>query len=97
MNIHFRHDTQINVEEDIEVLLDEQQEKKLILHNDDYNTFDWVIESLMTICKHEAHQAEQAAYIVHYNGKCQVKQGSEKLMEKMHMALIQRGLTATVE
>lgn len=89
--------TQIDTEEDIALLTEEGEVKKLILHNDDYNTFDWVIESLVDICKHNTEQAEQCAYIVHYRGKCQVKHGSEEIMNKLHAALVQRGLTATVE
>lgn len=89
--------TDIDTEEDIDLLLQEEENTKLILHNDDYNTFDWVIESLVEICKHSTEQAEQCAYIVHYRGKCQVKHGAKNKMERLHMALIQRGLTATVE
>lgn len=89
--------TQIDTEEDISLLTEQGEVKKLILHNDDYNTFDWVIESLVEICKHNTEQAEQCAYIVHYRGKCQVKHGDEEMMNKLHAALVQRGLTATVE
>lgn len=89
--------TQIDAEEDISLLTEQGEVKKLILHNDDYNTFDWVIESLVEICKHNTEQAEQCAYIVHYRGKCQVKHGDEEMMNKLHAALVQRGLTATVE
>jgi ATP-dependent Clp protease adaptor protein ClpS len=98
MKKYFSHwQTEIDVEEDIDLLLKEDEQKKLILHNDDYNTFDWVIETLMQVCRHSTEQAEQCAYIVHYKGKCQVKHGSRDAMEGMHLALVQRGLTATVE
>jgi len=93
--INFSHE--IDVEEDISILLEELEVKKLILHNDDYNTFDWVIETLVEVCGHSYEQAEQCAYIVHYKGKCQVKHGSEKEMERLCKMLLQRGLTATVE
>lgn len=94
----FNHwETQVEVEEDIEILIKDAVETKLILHNDDYNTFDWVIESLVEVCKHSTEQAEQCAYIVHYRGKCQVKHGEKEKMERLHKALVQRGLTATVE
>jgi ATP-dependent Clp protease adaptor protein ClpS len=89
--------TQVETEEDIALLTEELDAKKLILHNDDYNTFDWVIETLVEVCKHSTEQAEQCAYIVHFKGKCQVKHGAQDHMERMHAALVQRGLTATVE
>jgi ATP-dependent Clp protease adaptor protein ClpS len=88
---------QVETEDDIALLSVEDEVKKLILHNDDYNTFDWVIEALVEICKHNTEQAEQCAYIVHYRGKCQVKHGSEDQMNRLHAALVQRGLSATVE
>ena len=67
------------------------------MYNDDVNTFDHVINSLMATCKHKLMEAEQCAYIVHYRGKCQVKHGSEDQMNRLHAALVQRGLSATVE
>jgi ATP-dependent Clp protease adaptor protein ClpS len=93
--INFSHE--VDVEEDISILLEELEVKKLILHNDDFNTFDWVIETLVEVCGHSYEQAEQCAYIVHYKGKCQVKHGSENEMERLCKMLLQRGLTATVE
>jgi len=98
MKKYFSHwQTEIDVEEDINLLLNPEKENKLILHNDDHNTFDWVIETLVDVCKHSSEQAEQCAYIVHYRGKCQVKHGSKGTIERMHRSLVQRGLTATVE
>jgi ATP-dependent Clp protease adaptor protein ClpS len=88
---------QVEIEDDIALFSVEDEVKKLILHNDDYNTFDWVIAALVEICKHNTEQAEQCAYIVHYRGKCQVKHGSEDQMNRLHAALVQRGLSATVE
>ena len=77
-----------------EVLVDDQQ---LILFNDDYNTFDHVIESLVKICKHEVIQAEQCAWIVHNNGKCSVKKGHYKKLKPMCEALLDRGLNAEIQ
>ncbi len=71
--------------------------KELILHNDDFNTFDFVIQSLIEICKHEPEQAEQCAFIVHYKGKCTVKTGPFDELEPMNKALINRNLTTTIE
>ena len=82
-----------------ELLLDEvtDKEKSLVLHNDDLNTFDWVIESLMKICNHDPHQAEQCSLIVHYRGKCAVKDGSYERLRPMKEALADRGLNLSIE
>ncbi|MEM7035775.1 MAG: ATP-dependent Clp protease adaptor ClpS [Bacteroidota bacterium] len=69
----------------------------IILYNDEVNTFDWVIKSLMDICEHSSTQAEQCAWIVHFRGKYVVKQGGRKEMINMCVALGDRGLTAEVE
>ena len=74
----------------------EKKEHEIILYNDDVNTFDHVIECLVTICEHTYLQAEQCAYIVHYSGKCSVKTGSlEELIPKC-TALLEEGLSAEV-
>lgn len=70
---------------------------KLVLHNDDFNTFDWVIECLIEICEHTAEQAEQCAMLVHFKGKCAVKSGSFDYLLPRRRALEERGLTCTVE
>lgn len=69
----------------------------LILWNDDVNTFDHVIECLVSICDHSTTQAEQCAYIVHYNGKCVVKEGSKEKLEPLLVALQQQKLTAEIK
>jgi ATP-dependent Clp protease adaptor protein ClpS len=69
----------------------------IILHNDDYNSFDWVIECLMKICKHELEQANQCAHIVHFRGKCDVKRGDQETLTKMYDKLKSAGLTVTME
>jgi len=71
--------------------------KELILHNDDYNTFDYVIESLVEICKHDTIQAEQCALIVHYKGKCMIKTGSLDSLEPLQVELNNRNLTTSIE
>lgn len=73
------------------------EESQLILWNDDVNTFDFVIKCLVEICKHDAIQAEQCAYLVHHTGKCSVKQGAFKKLRPLCEALIDRGLSATIE
>ena len=69
----------------------------LILWNDDINTFDWVIECLIKVCKHDPEQANQCAYIVHFSGKCDVKRGDRQTIEIMYDKLKSNGLSVTME
>lgn len=88
-------------ETETELLLEtevlEEQHKDLILYNDDINTFDFVIDALIKVCGHEILQAEQCTYLVHYAGKCAVKRGDFSKLEPMCTALLDRGLSATIE
>lgn len=86
-------------EEDDEVALLEDlvSVRQLVLYNDDVNTFDWVIESLIKVCKHQSEQASQCALIVHYKGKCAVKDGDYDKLEPLCTALLDRGLSAAIE
>lgn len=70
---------------------------RLILHNDDFSTFDWVITCLMKICKHEQEQASQCAHLVHFTGKCDVKYGDLETISEMKSKLQGAGLSATME
>jgi ATP-dependent Clp protease adaptor protein ClpS len=70
---------------------------ELILYNDDFNTFEHVIECLMKYCGHEPVQAEQCAWIVHTKGQCSVKQGSYSDLEPKCNALCDSGLSAQIE
>jgi ATP-dependent Clp protease adaptor protein ClpS len=69
----------------------------LILYNDEINTFDFVIESLMEVCGHDFEQAEQCALITHYKGRCAVKSGSYEELKGMSEELTIRRLTVAVE
>ena len=69
----------------------------LVLHNDEVNTFDFVIESLIDVCGHDKIQAEQCATITHFKGKCDVKKGSFNNLKMMKDALIERGLSVTID
>ena len=69
----------------------------LILHNDDVHTFIYVIESLIDICQHDIHQAEQCAYIVHHNGKCDIKNGTYDELHLMKDKLTSKGLSVTID
>lgn len=70
--------------------------KEIVLFNDDVNTFDWVITSLIEICEHTPEQAEQCSIIVHYRGKCAVKTGDYDELKPKCTALLDRGLSAEI-
>jgi len=69
----------------------------LIVWNDDLNTFEWVIDTLVEVCGHTEEQAEQCAYIIHFQGKCSVKQGDYEKLKVMCDKITDRGIGATVE
>lgn len=81
-----------------ELLLEEETAKQneIILFNDDVNTFDHVIETLIMVCDHTPEQAEQCALIVHYKGKCTVKTGEYPDLEPRCSRLLQAGLSAEI-
>jgi ATP-dependent Clp protease adaptor protein ClpS len=83
-------------EEEVLVLDDTDEIYKLVLHNDDIHTFDYVIDSLIEVCKHTLEQAEQCTMLVHYKGKCTVKTGSMDILKPMHDKLISRQLTSEI-
>ncbi|MCW3463597.1 ATP-dependent Clp protease adaptor ClpS [Chitinophaga nivalis] len=82
---------------DVLVAEDEQFPFSLVVWNDEVNTFDWVISSLMEVCNHTHEQAEQCALIIHFNGKYAVKQGEYIKLRPLCEALLERGLSATIE
>ena len=86
-------------ENEIDVLIKDvnTEKKNLIVYNDDFNSFDFVIESLVDVCKHTVNQAEQCTWLVHYKGKCQVKKGDLKELELMCIALLEKGITAEIK
>jgi len=84
------------VEESVEVKEQIESQNHIVLFNDDFNTFEHVIEMLMKYCKHEEIQAEQCATIVHYSGKCSVKKGDYKELESITSALAEKGLTVEI-
>ena len=90
--------TGVSVKEKEEMLVEtaEQFPFTLIVWNDDVNTFEWVITSLMEVCGHTEEQAEQCALIIHYNGKYAVKEGEYSDLKPMCEALLDRGISATI-
>jgi ATP-dependent Clp protease adaptor protein ClpS len=93
---------QSNEEMETETLVEEKvveklvDERNLIVFNDDFNTFDHVIESLIKVCKHDPIQAEQCTHIIHYKGKCDVKSGHYEALEVMCTGLLDRGISAEI-
>ncbi|MBP2830885.1 ATP-dependent Clp protease adaptor ClpS [Aquimarina sp. U1-2] len=83
------------VEEILEKSVD-QSNSEIVLYNDDVNTFDHVIETLISSCEHTAVQAEQCALLVHYKGKCIVKTGSYEELVPRCSKLLQAGLSAEI-
>ena len=81
-------------EEDLDLL--EDSGCNLVLYNDDYHTFDYVIKPLVDICRHSYEQAEQCTILVHYRGKCVVKNGSYEELLPMHTALLEKQLTTEI-
>lgn len=72
-------------------------EKSLVLFNDDFNTFDFVIDTLIEVCGHTMEQAETCTWIVHYKGKCAVKSGSSYELKPIYQEFVNRNLTASIE
>jgi len=70
---------------------------KIILYNDEVNTFDFVIEMLMRYCNHNLYQAEQCALITHYKGKSIVKKGTYNKLEPIASTLLDNGLSVEIE
>ncbi len=70
--------------------------RNLILFNDDFNTFEFVIETLIDVCKHEPEQAEQCTLIVHFKGKCAVKSGSFTELKPIFTEMSNRNLTVEI-
>lgn len=83
-----------SIQEQKETAVMTANEHRIILHNDDINTFDHVINCLMRICDQTAEQAEQCAYIVHYHGKCEVKTGPLEDLKPRCSRLLEEGLSA---
>lgn len=82
---------------EVEVITDIAGGYCLMLYNDDFNTFDHVINCLVKYCRHAPEQAEQCSLIVHYKGKCAVKHGGAEELEKICDALCMEDLSAVVE
>ena len=69
----------------------------LLVYNDDFNTFDWVIRCLMEVLDHSSQQAEQLSLIIHFKGKATVRSGAKSELKPLKDALVDRGLSAVIE
>ena len=83
-------------EVDVAYETDLDKERDLIVYNDDFNTFDHVINTLIKVCKHDVHQAEQCTYLIHYKGKCSVKKGLYEELKPMREGISSAGIKAAI-
>ncbi len=86
--------TKEKIKEEIAVLEKEVNQHHIVLHNDEVNTFDFVINSLISVCEHTKEQAEQCTWLIHFKGKCTVKTGELKELEPRCSKLLSLGLSA---
>ncbi len=80
-----------------DVLTDLEKKYHIIVWNDEVNTFEWVIETLIEVCDHTGEQAEQCAMLIHTKGKYAVKNGSYEKLKPQCDAITERGIGATIE
>lgn len=86
--------TKEKIQEEVDVVEKEVNQHEIVLYNDDVNTFDFVIDSLIDVCEHTLEQAEQCTILVHYKGKCTVKTGEYKDLKSRCSKLLSLGLSA---
>src|SRR5580765_8471866 len=82
---------------DTDTITDVESPYSLVVWNDEVNSFEWVIQTLIEVCNHSTEQAEQCAMIIHTQGKYAVKQGSYEELKPMCDAITDRGIGATIE
>ena len=85
-------------QEEVDVLesVETSDVKDLVVFNDDFNTFEHVIQTLINVCNHSPQQAEQCTWIIHYRGKCTVKTGSFEELQPQRQAICERGIDAKI-
>ena len=88
--------TEEQLQEEIDLAELKANEYQIVLFNDDVNTFDHVVETLIRVCDHTPEQAEQCSIIVHYKGKCAVKTGSYEELKPRCTQLLQADLSAEI-
>ncbi|MES1197648.1 MAG: ATP-dependent Clp protease adaptor ClpS [Chitinophagaceae bacterium] len=92
-----RNDNKTDSRQETDLLTSVEEPCSLIVWNDEVNTFEWVIETLIEVCGHSYEQAEQCSYFIHYRGKYAVKEGSYDDLKPLCDAITERGINATVE
>ncbi|MEP6465246.1 MAG: ATP-dependent Clp protease adaptor ClpS [Parafilimonas sp.] len=97
MRVLMHNEPQIIEQHDTDLLDTLVAAFNLIVWNDNVNTFEWVIDTLINICGHTPEQAEQCAFIIHFQGKYAVKQGDYDTLKPMQEAITDRGINATIE
>jgi len=88
--------TKEKTQEEFDVAEKEASKFEIVLFNDDVNTFDFVIDSLIEVCEHTLEQAEQCTFLVHYKGKCAVKTGEYEDLKPRCTRLLEKGLSAEI-
>lgn len=86
------------IQEEVLVLEDigEENMRDLMVYNDDHNTFEHVINTLVKVCKHDVNQAEQCTFLIHYKGKCSVKKGMYEELKPMREGISSAGIKAAI-
>lgn len=100
-----KHEIEMYENPDEDVLLEEEIEEDigsgfdamLIVYNDDHNSFEWVIESFMSVLNHSMQQAEQLAMLIHFKGKATVKTAPKRILKPLKDGLVDKGLSAVIE
>ena len=88
--------TQEKVLEQTDTITETKKNNEIVVYNDDYNTFDHVIETLIKACKHTPEQAEQCTILVHYKGQCTVKTGELKDLKPICASILEAGIDAEI-
>lgn len=96
MSNTYQEETYTDVLEEVLEDTGVHQQCDLVVFNDDVNTFDHVIQTLVKVCSHSAEQAEQCAYIIHYKGKCTVKHGAMEELKPMWQGIVDAGISADI-
>lgn len=94
---YFSYNPQIGESADTDTATEIADSYSLVVWNDEVNTFEWVIETLIEVCGHSLEQAEQCALFIHHKGKYAVKKGDYDTLKPMCNSITERGIGATVE
>ena len=97
IQFNLSYNTQTDTSEGVDVLTEETVNLSLVVWNDEVNTFEWVIDTLIDVCGHQREQAEQCAMLIHTKGKYAVKNGSYEILKPQREAITERLINATIE